>query len=215
MAFYRSQVIFPFFTNLPTDVFVNQMHWFSNDTLTDEEVCTEVRIRLSAFYVAIYGSAATNRVNYIDWPQCVVKLFNLGDAPPRVPEIQPITWTTGTNASPIPTEVACVASFHAAPASGVRYQRLQNRIFLGGIPSNAIGTSLADQFPRFTAAWTGAVNTAMESLLAENDGIVDWRQYSQATGTPTFRTITGGWCDNSPDSQRRRSVLASVREIWP
>lgn len=217
MAVYRSQVILPYFTNLPTDVVVNQMHWWSDESVSRAADEAEIIARLQSFYAAVYGSGATNRVNYVDWPLATIKVFYLPDTPPRIPAIASLGFATaGTNASAIPTEVACVLSYQAAPASGVRYQSLYNRIYLGALPSVAMATSATDAFPQFSGTWITTVRTAAEGLLDDNNASLDWVQYGKGgIGGMTNREIIGGWVDNSPDTQRRRSVLASSRNVWP
>ena len=215
MPAYRAQVILPFFTNLPTDVIVNQFHFTS--TVDDvDAVGVVVAAGLETFYQEVYGTSAAERVSYINWTGIRMKLFNLDDPTPRVPYISdPFTFTNGTAASSVPTEVACVLSFQAERESGVRYQRLYNRIFLGGVPQAAIAGSTAATFPRFTAAWTNGIITAAQNLLEFGDTqTVPWVQASSATGALITRTVAGGWVDNSPDTQRRRSVLANVRTNW-
>lgn len=213
MPLYRAQHVLPFFTNLPTDVVVNQFH-FTNDTQNFAAVATEIRDRIQGFMEAAYGAAGGSRVSYIDWPQAVVKVFNLADPTPRVPEVRACSYSAGTVASAIPTEVAAVVSWHAAPESGVAFQRLYNRIYLGGVPAIWMSNGAADQFPRFTTTITAQIAAAASALLAENDGVTDWVQVSNAGGVTAAREITGGWVDNGPDTQRRRSVLASLRDVW-
>lgn len=214
MVTIRSQIVFPFFTNLPTDVIVNQMHWES-DVGATQATADLIALRLRAFYDTIYGTSATSRVNYIDWPLVRVKVFNMQDPPPRVPAIGNPLFAAGTGTSTVPTEVAAVMSYHAAPESGVRFQRLYNRIYIGGLRETAFTPSAVDGFPIFSSAFTTAVGTAAANLLAANTAGLLWRQASDASPGIFLRPITGGWVDNSPDTQRRRSVGASLRDIWP
>lgn len=215
MALYRAQVILPFFTNLPEDVIVNQFHFEAEPTDVDI-VGPQIATALDTFYTSLYGAVGTGRVSYIDWPLVYCKVFALADPPPRVPWISPsFGITAGSLASQIPTEVACVLSFQAAPESGVRYQRLYNRIYLGGIPQTAITVSAVDEFPRFSTAFTDTIKAAALALLdsGESSGAF-WRQVSRATGSTIAREIVGGWVDNGPDTQRRRSVLSTLRNNW-
>lgn len=214
MPLYRVQTIMPMFTNLPTDVCVNQFHFLA----TSEDLAataTSIAARLQTFWRDIYGTTQADRVNYIDWPNMVAKVFKLDDPTPRVPAIRNLGYTNaGTAVSTIPTEVACVLSFQAAPESGVRFQRLYNRVFIGGLPNVAFTGSAVDEFPRLSTAWTVKTNSAMSNLRVANTSGLQWVQVSGATGAPVVRTIVGGWTDNGPDTQRRRSVLASVRTTW-
>lgn len=216
MAVYRSQVILPFFTNLPTDVVVNQMHWFSDESVSRAADEGEIIARLQSFYSDLYGSTAGARVNYVDWPNATIKVFYLPDTPPRIPAIANLGFgSAGTNVSTIPTEVACVLSYQAAPASGVRYQSLYNRIYIGALPSIALQGSAVDNFPRFGSTWITQVQTAASNLLSDNNASLDWVQYGKGgIGGMAQREIIGGWVDDSPDTQRRRSVLASTRNTW-
>lgn len=214
MPLYRAQVILPFFTNLPTDVVVNQFHF--NIAADDPDNGLTIYENLKTFYETAYGTTAASRASYVDWPQAYVKVFNLDDPTPRIPyESPPLFAGAGTNASTIPTEVACVLSFRAAAISGVRFQRLYNRVYLGALPSTAIIAGAADAFPRINPTFISSVISAAQGLLAagDSDGAI-WSQVSNATGSAVPRTIVGGWVDNSPDTQRRRSVLATLRNNW-
>lgn len=216
MPLVRAQVILPFFTNLPTDVIVNGFH-FERNSVDRETAADEIQNLLQTFYETVYGNT-TARANYIDWPDAVVKCFYLEDPTPRIPEIRNLGIVgNGTAASAVPTEVACVTTWHAAPQSGVRYQSLYNRIYLGGITTSHITTSGVDQFPRFTPTFIGNVNSAAAGLLDQSLIVgVEWRQVGRAGASPltVSRPITGGWTDNGPDTQRRRSVLANSRANW-
>lgn len=214
MPLFRAQVILPYFTNLPTDVVVNQFHFLDDTTADFEVIAEDIRSQLSDFYEAIY-LGATHKVPYINWAAAVVKVFRLSDAPPRVPIILNLGLIgTATATTNIPTEVALVVSFHAAPQSGVRYQRLYNRIFLGGIPNAWLADATAAHFPRFSAATVSRIAAAAVLLTPNPLAATRWVQVSQAGGVTAVRPISGGWIDNGPDTQRRRSVLADARTPW-
>lgn len=199
MPLFRAQAIFPMFTNLPRDVIQNNFHFVSDEPT--EAVVAAVAGRLSAFYQTA-TVAASNRANYVNWEQAYVKVFNMSDPPPRVPAELGLAIPAGTGATNIPTEVAMVMTFQAAPQSGVAYQRLYNRIYLGGLANGWLSVSAADAFPRFAPTFITAVCTAAENLLTAN------------TVDPAVREIVGGWVDNGPDTQRRRSVDSSARTNW-
>lgn len=217
MPLFRAQIILPYFTGTPTDVSVNQLH-FLFDTNTGLEPAA-VASHCAAFYDDIYPAAtAASRANYIDWPLAHVKVFDLSQPTPRVPWVFNLGYANaGTAATPIPTEVATVLSFHAEPESGVRFQRLYNRIFLpmAGAASS-MANSAVDAFPTLSTGWVTLVRNAAIALhaAANNTTVGQWSQVSNATGLTAVRPIVGGWVDNSPDTQRRRSVLASSRNTW-
>jgi len=214
MVLYRAQVILPYFTNLPTDVIVNQFHYEMTTTVL-ATAAAAIGGQLDTFYKALYPNAAASRVNYIDWPMATVKVFKLSDPTPRIPAIVTLGYTTaGTLSSTIPTEVACVVSWNAAAQSGVRFQRLYNRIYLGAVTSAMMASSAVDNYPRFTSSWLTTATNAAKVLRDANTVDRMWVQVSNAGGNPVSRQIAGGWVDDGPDTQRRRSVLASLRTSW-
>lgn len=213
MPLLRAQTILPMFTNLPKDVVVNQTHWLA-DEIDIEDACDDIATMLTSFYTTVYG-AASARVNYINWPAATIKIFNLAEPTPRVPYIRSLGFTTaGTGTSTIPTEVACVLTFRAEATSGVPFQRLYNRIYLGALPSTALQASTASEFPRFSSSFLAQVQSAAATLTGIPTYLTRWVQVSNAGPVTAVRPIVGGWVDNGPDTQRRRSVLASARNNW-
>jgi hypothetical protein len=71
-----------------------------------------------------------------------------------------------------------------------------------------------DAFPRIAPSMITRINTAADLLVGPLTYDVQWVQVSQAGGVTEARPIVGGWTDNSPDTQRRRSVLATTRNTW-
>lgn len=200
------------FTGNPQDIVQNTFH-FLCDVPVVQTTAVQIATRMTAFYQTAYGGPSS-RVSYLDWALAHVRVFALAEPPPRVPYVAPLTITAGTGTSSVPTEVACVLSFHAAPESGVRFQRLYNRVFLGGIITGAMQASAVDAFPTFASTFITQVRTAAIGLADANTTGIEWVQVSNAGGLTAVRPIVGGWVDNSPDTQRRRSVLATSRNNW-
>jgi len=214
----RVQSVFPMFSGLPKDVITNTTHWLWDDeglwdTIDGAKI--EIAARLGAFYSAAYNSM---RADYVLWNNARIDVINLGDPPPRVVHSQPLTVaaTGGPFSSQIPTEVAICVSYHAAPTSGVPRGRLHNRFYLGGLAQAIIGSS-GTTFPRIDGPRITAITGALTALLVANGDGIEWRQYSGVSSTEpggVLREIVGGWVDNSPDTQRRRSVNANARTVW-
>lgn len=220
MKLMHVQAIFPYFTNLPTDVTVNGFHFIVDDSEDKETTADAVRPRLTAFYTDVYGNASS-RVAWVDWAQAYIKVFDMAEGTPRIPAERNLAISAGTQTtSTVPTEVACVATFRAAPESGVRFQSLYNRIYLGNLSTSALTAGTADQFPRFQPTFCSGIVAAMNTLRTANSGAeghFQWIQYGRASSSSPLmvaRPIVGGWVDNGPDTQRRRSVLASLRTNW-
>lgn len=215
MPLFRADVVMPMFTGLARDVVVNTFH-FENATADKEEMAANMEVVLKPFYEAIYGAGAADRVSYIDWTMVKARVFDLSEPTPRVAaESLPFFTSAGLGGSTIPTEVACVASFQSAGLPGEVYQRRYNRIYLGALIPNRFEESTSTDFPRFTTGFQLLVTNAMKALQAAAPGPSTlWVQVSNATGSPRSLPVTGGWMDNSPDTQRRRSVDSTSRTNW-
>lgn len=214
MTLLKAQVIIPYFTGIPEDVMVNQFHFLWDDSDSFSTAAANISTKLEAFYDDVYGAAST-RVNYVDWANASIKVFNMGEPPPRIPwENNWNLLAPGTLTTAIPTEVACCLSWQAAPESGIPYQSLYNRVYLGGISTAYFFVSSSSNFPVFSTTFMTQVGDAASTLLAANTSLTQWVQYGKDGIGFAARDITGGWVDNSPDTQRRRSVVATTRSTW-
>lgn len=214
MSIYRIDCVFPMFTGLPRDIVMNTLHFDSiNDT---ETFATEVSDLLDPFFLALYPALQSLRASYIDWPNFKYRIFNLDDPTPRVPvEVTGPYFDSGSGASTIPTEVAAVASFFSAGVPGQVYQRKYNRIFFGALMPQWLVASSTNNFPRISTEYQEAMRDAMEDLQARAlISVGTWVQVSNAGGTLRTLPVIGGFVDNSPDTQRRRSVDSNARVDW-
>lgn len=212
MPTMRCQVVLPFFTNLPSDAITNTFHF---DPLTPLDLAATAAIvnpHLATFYSQIYNSTF-GIGDYTEPTQMTFNWYDLQAPPPRVPLVfvpdTPMTQKTTV----IPTEVACVLSMQAPQVSGEPQARRRGRIYLGALTNDWFASSTAAIFPIFS---TAAVNhvTAAATLLANEvlgDG-VRWSVWSPTDEASAL--VTNGWVDNSPDTQRRRSVDATARALW-
>lgn len=208
----RSQFILPHSTNIARDVVTNTMHWLGDGLAPLNLQADEIADRLQAFYNTIYG---TNDMmgGYLLPNDCQVLVFDLDDPTPRIPEVRDVVITADTlSTSIVPAEVAIVLSYHAAPESGVPRQRLHNRIYLGGLGNGAL-VSASFNTPKVSAAARSQIATAATNLAGANTSVLEWVQRSM-TPTLTNRSISGGWIDNEPDTQRRRGQDSTDRSLW-
>lgn len=201
------------FTNLPTDVMTNTFHWTELTPMGLEAAADAATPKLADFYEAVYaGSLAM--ASYMQPANAIVNWYDLSQPAPRAPYTLPLGSTVTEAASNMPTEVACVLSFQGDPVSGVPQSRRRGRIYLGGLNHGAIAQGDASLFPQFTTAFTaGVANGASTHLLGAGITGLRWSVWSPTTNTAV--EITNGWVDNSPDTQRRRSVDPTVRRLWP
>lgn len=214
MPLYRCDVVLPMFTGDPSDVVVNTWHFES--TATQENFAINTEVFLGGLYRGIYSETDTNRVSYIDWLNVRARVFDLSQPTPRVPVESPVFFTTaGLQAAEIPTEVAAVLSFQSDGMPGEVYQRRYNRVYLGAVPNQWMQPGSSTTFPRFVQAFMDNATTQAQTMQGLTDGPEDlWVQVSRATGSIRSLPVTGGWMDNSPDTQRRRSVDSSLRVNW-
>nr|CRY97232.1 hypothetical protein [uncultured prokaryote] len=214
---YRAQVTIPMFTGKPRDVMTNTFHFVDALEGDPEASLVEIQDQLKDFYDTAYTTTASNRANYLVWANATLRIANLAEAIPRTIYEMNMGFAPGSGASPEPTEMAIVASWRAAPVPGIRYQSLYNRVYLGGM-AGVMTSSTAASFPTINAAICARINNAMIGLHSRTfDPLqVKWVQYGMngPGGEGTARPIIGGFTDNSPDTQRRRSVDYSIRYDW-
>lgn len=216
MPLIRAQVVLPFATNIPEDVITNTLWFGTPNGMSLSTSADLIAPNLLSFYNAIYNGVGI--AYYVNRATAHIKFYDWADPEPRQPEIRAMALTSLTQGvSHVPTEVACVLSFHGEPQSGVPAGRMRGRIYIGALTDAAILPSSATAFPSIILAMRSNLVTAGENLLSQSAADdVEWVVYSKATGglTPWY-PVVGGWIDNSPDTQRRRSVLATSRTLWP
>nr|CRY97260.1 hypothetical protein [uncultured prokaryote] len=213
----QAQAVFPFFTGDPSDVWTNRFHFEVADDMADPaSVAVFITDALKTFYTTIYPSAS-DRANYVAWGLAVVKCYDQRDVVPRPLYEIPLSASplTSSATSTIPTEVAVVASWRAQQVPGIRYQSMYNRIYLGGLIAAQMQPSSASAYPTILNTFAATICGAMSDLQAYTTDGFQWVQVGKGLGGPqTYRPIIGGFVDNSPDTQRRRSVEASSRTLW-
>lgn len=204
------------FTGKARDVVTNTFHFVDGED-DIEAASLDILEQLRDFYDTAYG-APTNRASYLDWAAAKLSVADLDEPIPRTIYEYALLFAAGTGASTIPTEVAVVASWKAAPVPGIRYQSLYNRVYLGGLAGSVIQAGSASTFPTISSSFIASVNAAMVEMWTPTLGprLSKWVQYGMngVGGVGVARGIIGGFTDNSPDTQRRRSVDYSVRTSW-
>jgi hypothetical protein len=210
MPLSRAQVVIPFFTNLPEDVMTNTLY-FDNPLQTLQQVADEVTPHIAEFYNDAYFSFGM--AGYTEPGLATVKWYDMSTPEPRIPYVLPLgTTLTGVSNTNLPTEASIVVSFQGIPQAGIPQARRRGRIYLGGLPQGVVATTIDDQFPFFSSAFVQQVrNSAMVNLLNAPDNT--WVVYSPTGNTST--AVANGWVDNAIDTQRRRSVPPTLRNLYP
>ncbi len=212
MPTYRAQVVIPFFTNMPSDVITNTWHFDPLTPLDFEEVRDLVTPRLVTLYGTVYGGGR-GLADYVVDTAGTVRWYDLQAPPPRAPVILPFALPATSSTSSIPTEVALVLSFQAPQVSGAPQARRRGRVYFGALTSSFVQPATSSSFPRFTDAAVSSIAAAAAAFMdgLESDG-VRWTVWSPTDQASAI--VTNGWVDNSPDTQRRRSVDATSRTTW-
>jgi hypothetical protein len=193
---------------LPEDKFVNTFH-FSNPFTSAALAQSAVR----DFYLNTRSS--TRSLGYHLSPSILrnfeIRVYNLGDPEPRVPQI--FNWTLPTrppqSSTGIPEEAAVCLSFHGAPP---RTARRRGRIYFG--PMGSTGEQIS---PAGDAVFTRVTNNLIDDLIEAGEGLLASNQgwaIRSTVPTENFVQVTGGWVDNRLDTQRRRGPEPLVREVF-
>lgn len=215
---YVLQHSVPYYTGIPEDVVTNTWHfdWLGGGTPTPTQLLACI-VNVQLFYAGCYagtGSVGTWG-NYMSLGGGVIKMYNLDDPKPRVPVYTYTGTVAGTKdtTSSLPTETACVLSYHTEFQSGIPKASQRGRIYLGGLGDGWLSTSTGSAFPILRSAARLQVANNATSLCAAS--LVDqwgWVVYSPKLDQ-SF-AVAGGWVDNAFDTQRRRGQVATLRTLW-
>lgn len=212
MATMRAQVVIPYFTGIPTDVATNTFHFFELVPIGLPAVAAAVTPLLDAFYTTIYNSVS-GIANYCTPLTAHVKWYDLSQPEPRVPLGVNLGLTSAVIASNLPTEVSAVLSFQGVRVAGQPQARRRGRIYVPGLPSGAVTNSGASAFPELLPALRAAMGSAASTLITASAGAgARWSVWSQVDLAAV--EVDNGWIDNTPDTQRRRGVEATLRTLW-
>jgi len=214
----RAQVTIPLVGGLPIDYPTNTFYFDGDDGLSDGQYHGGVMDLLTTFYQAIDGVIFPTEV---DSP-ATVKIYDMRDALPRLPEFEGTIDLTPLAGSMHPSEVAICLSFKAAYVSGVPNARRRGRVFLGPVVEVA-SRSIVDGQSRIAQT---VIDDICDAAAVMEDGTViagglavKWAVYSPKTDETetiddSFNDVLDGWVDNAWDTQRRRGAAATSRTTW-
>lgn len=220
---HKVQFTIPYKSGVPEDVITNTLYvrkrtavdvdWVVGD---DEGTLPDLKTKVVKFFSDCYGATygAAFMAPYIDKANCRIKVYDMDDAPPRIPDVDESAVLTNLNSTfnTVPSEVACVASFAADVGSGDVAARKRGRIYLGGLGPTTIEEGV-NAAPRFLDSFCTCVAQACEDFQSGLYGVGwHWVVYSPTLGTNS--RIHRGWVDDAFDTQRRRGVSATMRVNW-
>lgn len=217
-------------TGVPEDAIHNTFHFLSDQVSFTEDLRVYLRDEIDRFYELGTGTDPP----LVDFLSPLVI-----NNPHRIYfyEVDPATGLSGspiaeagwglpaTGGTPLPPEVALVATFHAdisdvseriavaptGPAGDILPRaRRRGRIYFGPLNTSALGSSGRPATTLVTSLANAAQRLAEGATLTHPDARL--AVYSRADGVA--REVTGGWVDDEFDTQRRRGRERTLRDTW-
>lgn len=206
----KAMVVFQGASGLPEDRFINNLHFDVTSADLPSSVAV-IHTDLVDFYnvVPTGGTKSIGSMisGYVNRP-FTIRYYDMADPLPRVPHLESATLVAVDSGSTggLPEEVAIVCSFHAGPPIT---PRRRGRIYIGPLNTTAIDLGDTGSPARIDTARRNVMCGAMKDLAESDAG---WCVYSPTADT--LEPVLGGWCDDAPDTQRRRGVKESTRATW-
>ena len=224
-------------TLIPEDAVENTFSFVRDDAVPDGNAVGAVESALQAFYANLGGDGILGR-SLAGTGTCTVYKIDLTTNSLHSPlEVVPISFAPANTIS-LPSEVALVAGMHAdltnipehattpsplptperaqdegAPATYMGLarpaQRLRGRVYLGHLASS-VATEDANNQVLVAQAKVAVVTGHMFTLQNNVAGLAVWSRANK-----NVVRVTGGFVDNAFDTQRRRGVKATSRNIYP
>lgn len=201
----KAMVVFQGGSNLPEDRFVNTFH-FDSTAATLQLGADLIHVPLDAFWNNPAGDNLGKAMPPFVQRVVDVRYYDMGELEPRVPYQKAMTLGAPIAALALPEEVAVCATFHGDPP--ITPSR-RGRVYLGPLSNYAQDSGTATTPIRVIGAYRQLACDAMKQLA---DAAVGWSVYSPKNLTLT--PVTGGYCDNSFDTVRKRGMKTSARTEW-
>lgn len=219
---YQCQVIFHSVGG-HENVFTNTLY-FRDDAAVKRsfgDVADLLDTKLTGFYNVAQGGGGNRIMDFIsrvtDASLTTLKVYDLNESAPRIPEIRPMTVTQSGTTTILPNECAVVLSYRSGAATnlgGSIDPTKRGRIYIGPLTSSsATFTVGTDWDARVNSGLITTLELAAEWLVGDTDGDeMTWVQYSLKENRAL--AVTGGFINNRLDTQRRRGEPESSRTVW-
>jgi hypothetical protein len=194
MADFDFQVVLRHVSGLPEDVAINTLHFEVNAPDTLEGDCDEIKAAYQGLKPVLSNS----------YPNMTIKVYTPG-LNAGGPVFQKDYAFAGGGA-PCPSEVALCLSYATVDNPDASLPRRRGRIYLGPLAANAIGE------PRPGPTMRDYVLDLGEALATVGSaGNTTWRMFSKIDNA--YAKIESIWCDDAWDTQRRRGLRPTMREV--
>lgn len=212
----QATITFASVTSLPEDAVTNTFHFHQTDMVMPFPYDVDNVVDLiTDFYTAAPSGGGNPLLSFMTTKSLsgayTIKIYNMEDPKPRVPiKIEAGDWSGGMgNGTPLPAEVTLCMSYQAEPISGQPQARRRGRIFLPPVSS----VHLADP-GRPSGNYVLQVQRAAKDLKNAADASINWEWVVWSVKNNDHALVYEGWVDNAWDTQRRRGIGASSRNVW-
>jgi hypothetical protein len=201
---FKVQAVFKDNSNLPENQFINNWY-FRNDEIAVAPF-NAIKAVLDAFY---FQPAANGFIIKAQMASHVLtaaeyRIYDLGQTPPRTRNTVVTAGSSSSQGSGLPGEVAVCSSFYA----GANVKRRRGRHYIGPLGA---GASDGGGSPRPSPELRAAIIDRARNVANSTENVT-WVVVSQVG--VMANEVTGGWCDNAFDTQRRRGNAPSGRVVW-
>lgn len=226
-AMYRGVVVFHGSSLMPEDRYNMDFHFVNGTLASDGTNADEIVQMLENFINTTTAGTPLSAYRSPDVVGCDVVVYAHPDLNPATPTGPPVVTTTipfdgAADPTGLPNEVAVALSFHGNLTTVPEFQgatrpraRRRGRIFFGPL-------SISAQQHVAPFALQPRPASALKQLLLEhadllmnqaNAALLPWVVWSRAGQSVV--SVEGGWVDNAFDTQRRRGVAPTSRNVFP
>lgn len=178
MTFYKAQVELERDTSQAEDRTVTAWHFSTNEVGTPSQELDDIVAALTSFYTDI--DAFLSRELSGAWR---IKIYDMEDAPPRVPVRDTVPAALVVGSSALPSQVALVCNYEGVFASGFPSARRRGRHYIG--PLTQVDQDLVGESGASTTIVNGVGNaygTRMLPIAAPSSGsTITWVVFSRRT----------------------------------
>lgn len=204
MTLIRAQVVLKTTDQIPENFVTNTLY---GDTLNEAVATTDAwAANIKTFYDAVrpYMSDLLAQNGH------EIKFYFVDQPTPNFP-FNTVSWNfaSALAGNPLPNECAIVCSYQAVKVNGTNQASRRGRIYLGPLNDqvNVDGRVQPGIQQAIRNAFRDYILDAYATLGSEGPQV-----YSPTLGTSA--PVFDGWVDNAFDTQRRRGIAATVREVW-
>lgn len=204
---HNVQITLPSTTGLAKDAVVNS--WWVLGGAKGDGPANALLVAFQGFYSTVgpWINGSVSRAQLTNF-----KVTSETDPKPRLPwaEADAIS-LPAPNGAQLPREVAICTSFRGEYLSGTVNARRRGRVYIGPLTDDSM-TAQATPGETFKSAIVTATRELAEELQEYAGGAYALGVYSRVNDG--ISQVVAGWVDNEFDTQRRRGLAATSRNVW-